>query len=86
MDIVNTYHQGATLDPDGDQLLMVLTVDGVGQYAVYQGVVPLPCPSTDRYHQERARQAERIAFGGMKLNYRQAVAWFPAITPESYRD
>jgi hypothetical protein len=85
MKVINTYHLGCTLAPGGDQLLTVLTEDGVGKWAAYMGVVPLPDTDSDKYEEERHRQAERIATKGMKLNYRQAVGYFPGIAAEKYR-
>ena len=85
MQVINPYHLGATLDPEGDQLLVVLTEDGIGQWAVYMGVVPLPEVDSAEYEGARRRQADRIADRGMKLGFGQAVGYFPGIPAEKYR-
>ena len=85
MQVINTYHLGATLDPGGDQLLVVLTEDGIGQWAAYMGVVALPATDSDEYQEERRRQADRIADRGMKLGFGLAVGYFPGIPAEKYR-
>lgn len=80
MTIVNTYMLNLpTRDSaKGAALLAVLTSGGVGDFAVYEGIVPLDG--------SREVSAEFIAQQGQKCNFARAITYFPHLPREKYRD
>lgn len=87
MRISNTFHVGVPdMSKTGASLLVVCVQAAPNLWCAYMGLVKLPpadC-SNEVYLKERERQAGRIAAGGMKLNYRQALGYFPALKESQY--
>ena len=87
MNIVNTYHHGASQD-QRHYLLTVLTQGGSpwgGDAAAYEAVVELPMEPEADYQERREAAARWTAAHGQKLTYQQAVLRFPSLTEEGYR-
>lgn len=79
--VVNTHCPGIPcIDTAGFGLCVVLVQGGRGEYAAFQGIVPLVT------YEKRAELAERVAALGAKLTHKQCVVHFPLIKAEEYRN
>lgn len=78
MKIVNDYMPVIPDYSGTSTLLAVCTLDHVGYYAVYIGIVPV----TDK---DRRKLAEWVMYNGVKQSYEKAIQYFPALPREQYR-
>lgn len=90
--VVNTEVMGVPNlmnDGKGATCLAVLTRDHIGKFAVYTGIVPLPWSnelSNIEWHDMKLAAAQVVMRQGQKLPHRAAIAYFPSIPENLYRD
>lgn len=82
MKVTNTYIPSfPNLDGSNGRLMAVLVSDEHGGYSCYVAIVNCdPCNEN-----ARAAAADHVMSRGSKLNYRQAVGFFPGVVKEEYR-
>ncbi len=85
MKIVNTCCLQTPTQLPGAHLLVILTKDDTGMYAVYIGIVPLVPPENELYADQRADAADWVADHGDKQTYLSAQRYFPGLAEKTYR-
>jgi hypothetical protein len=89
MNIINTYHVPVPVRADAPDagFLAVLTDGGagVGDMAVYVGITGHLNPDSAEYDNTRFASACWVAGNGLKLNYRDALKYFPGLQESDYR-
>lgn len=68
--------------------LAILTMDDVGMYAVYVGIVSLrwhPDLDQEEWSDMKMSAANVVMHRGLKLRYRAALNYFPFLPEDGYR-
>jgi hypothetical protein len=89
MQIINTYHVPVPVraNAKGAAFLAVLTEGAANDQAVYIGIAgDMGDTDSDSYESVRFAAAEWVAYHGLKLPYRKALAYFPNLKAKEYRD